>query len=217
MDITKVIIPAAGPGSSFLPYTKSVPKEMLPLLNKPAIHYCVEEGLQSDINNFFIVTNREKQAIANYFDVNNDLDEYLKEHNKQELLTALNRISRAAYFAYFRQSEPLGLGHAIWTARHAIGKEYFGIALPDDIIVGKTPALSQLIKIARQEKGSVIAVQELPTEYISSYGVVAVKKQITPNLFQVSHLVEKPDQKDAPSNLAVIGRYVLSYKLFSAL
>jgi UTP--glucose-1-phosphate uridylyltransferase len=132
-------------------------------------------------------------------------------------MAGTEKILRQASFTYVRQSEPLGLGHAIWMARHSIGKEYFSIFLPDDIIISKTPAIEQLIKIARQEKGSVIAVQEVPNECLSSYGIVAVKKQITPNLFQVSHLVEKPAQKDAPSNLAIIGRYVLSHKIFSSI
>jgi len=217
MDISKAIIPAAGLGTRFLPYTKAVPKEMLPIINKPAIEYIVQEGISSDIHNFCMVTGRSKQAIANYFDTAPELDYYLREAGKEKLISGLDRLIRQAQFTYVRQSEPLGLGHAIWLARHTIGKEYFGIFLPDDIIISKQPGLAQLIRIARQEKASVIAVQEVPQECVSSYGIVAVKKQITPNLFQVSQLVEKPDAKDAPSNLAVIGRYVLSHKIFQAL
>jgi UTP--glucose-1-phosphate uridylyltransferase len=217
MDITKAIIPAAGLGTRFLPFTKSVPKEMIPLLNKPAIQYIVEEGLLSEIKNFTIVTSKQKDSIANHFDSNIELETLLKERNLLDLLSSLERIIRNAAFSYIRQSEPRGLGHAIWTARHMIGKEYFGIFLPDDIVICKTPALAQLIKVARQEKASVIAIQEVPIEEVSSYGVIAIKKQITPNLFQVSHVIEKPEQKDAPSNLAIIGRYVLSHKIFSAL
>jgi len=217
MDIKKAIIPAAGLGTRFLPYTKSIPKEMLPLLNKPAIQYIIEEGLSSDISQFYMITSRDKQAIANHFDSSPDLEAMLKERNQDKLLSSVEKIIRAAHFTYIRQSEPLGLGHAVMMARHSIGKEYFGIFLPDDIITGPSPALSQLIKIARQEKASVIAVQEVPNECVSSYGIISVKKQITPNLFQVGHLVEKPQQKDAPSNLAVIGRYVLSHKIFAAL
>lgn len=217
MDITKAVIPAAGLGTRFLPYTKAVPKEMLPLLNKPALQYIIEEGISANIKNFMIITGRGKQAIQDYFDAAPELEALLREKNKESLLTEINKIMRAAHFTYIRQSEPLGLGHAIQMAQHTIGKEYFGVFLPDDIIAGKDPALAQLIRVARQEKGSVIAVQEVPNEYISSYGVIAVKKQITPNLFQVSHVVEKPQQKDAPSNLAVIGRYVLSHKIFQSL
>jgi UTP--glucose-1-phosphate uridylyltransferase len=218
MEITKAVIPAAGLGTRFLPFTKAVPKEMLPLLNKPAIQYIIEEGIDSDINNFIMVTSREKQAISNHFDHNVELELLLKERGKNASLSTLERIARDVTFSYVRQSEPRGLGHAVWIARHNIhDKEYFGICLPDDIIISKNPALGQLIKIARQEKASVIAIQEVPMDECNSYGIIGIKKQITPNLFQVSHLIEKPDQKDAPSNLAIVGRYVLSHKIFSAL
>jgi UTP--glucose-1-phosphate uridylyltransferase len=217
MNIIKAVIPAAGLGTRFLPFTKAVPKEMLPLLNKPAIQYIIEEGIASDIRNFVVITAREKQAIINHFDPSLELELLLKERGKGELLSSLESITRHAHFTYVRQAEPRGLGHAIWTARHTIGKEYFGVFLPDDIIIAKNPGLGQLIKIARQERASVLAVQEVPMECISSYGVIDIKKQITPSLFQVSRLVEKPEQKDAPSNLAIIGRYVLSHKIFAAL
>jgi UTP--glucose-1-phosphate uridylyltransferase len=146
-----------------------------------------------------------------------ELELQLKEADQMELLSSINHVIRSAHFSYVRQPEPLGLGHAIWTARHMIGKEYFSVFLPDDIVVSKSPALDQLIRVARQEKGSVIAIQEVPMECVSSYGIIEVKKQITPNLFQVGNLVEKPDRKDAPSNLAIIGRYVLSHKIFPSL
>jgi UTP--glucose-1-phosphate uridylyltransferase len=217
MDIIKAIIPAAGLGTRFLPVTKAVPKEMLPILNKPAIQYIVEEAIKSDINQFLIITDKHKQSIADYFDSAPELELLLKERGKENLLSDVQKIIRLSHFTYIRQPEPLGLGHAISMARHSIGKEYFGIFLPDDIIVGPDPALAQLIRIARQEKASVIAVQEVPNECVSSYGVINVKKQLTPNLFQVANLVEKPSVKDAPSNLAIIGRYVLSYKIFQAI
>jgi UTP--glucose-1-phosphate uridylyltransferase len=217
MDMIKAIIPAAGLGTRFLPFTKAVPKEMLPLLSKPAIQYVIEEALGSELSQFLIITSKDKTALANHFDSAAELKAVLKENDKESLLAGIEKIIRAAHFTYIRQPEPLGLGHAVWMARHSIGKEYFSVLLPDDIIVSPTPGMAQLIKIARQEKASIIAVQEVPEDCVSSYGVVAIKKQITPNLFQVSHLVEKPQQKDAPSNLAVIGRYVLSYKIFKAL
>ena len=218
MDITKVVIPAAGFATNFLPFSKAVPKEMLPLLNKPAIQYVVEEGLQAGIKNFFIVTNKEKQAISNHFDVYQALEEFLKETNKTELLSDLAKIRRNVNFAYVRQAEPLGLGHAISQARSLIhDKEYFGIALPDDIIQSKTPALEQLMRVAQQERASVVAVQEIPRELASQYGIVTIKKQITSSLFQLSQIVEKPSPKETPSDLAVVGRYVLSSKIFDAL
>lgn len=207
MDVTKVVVPAAGLGTRFLPYSATIPKEMLPLLNKPAIQFIVEEGLASAINNYIIITAQGKDQIIDYFDPSSHLSTVAEGLGRQELLADVKKIARSAHFSYIRQNEPLGLGHAIWMARHAIGKEYFGVSLPDDIIVSDgNPGLAQLIRVARQEKGSVIAVQEVPAECISSYGVIGVKKQITPNLFQVSHVVEKPEQKDAPSNLAIIGR-----------
>jgi len=217
MDVIKAIIPAAGLGTRFLPFTKSVPKEMIPLLNKPAIQYIVEEGLKSGIKNFMVITGKSKHAIADHFDLNPELELLLEERNKSALISGLQKVIRNSNFTYIRQSEPLGLGHAILMAKHSIGKEYFGVMLPDDIIASRQPGLDQLIKIARQEKATIIAVQEVPVNCVSSYGVIAIKKQITPKLFQVSHLVEKPQQKDAPSNLAIIGRYVLSNKLFDSL
>lgn len=174
--------------------------------------------MQSEINQFLLITSKDKEAIGNHFDANDKLEEILKERNQENLMSGLNKIMRTAHFTYIRQPEPLGLGHAVSMARYSINpKEYFGVMLPDDIIIGQQPGLAQLIRIARQEKASVIAVQEVPDDCISSYGVVAIKKQITPNLFHVGQLVEKPAKKDAPSNLAIIGRYVLSSKIFKAL
>ncbi|MBN1549784.1 UTP--glucose-1-phosphate uridylyltransferase [Candidatus Babeliales bacterium] len=217
MEITKAIIPAAGLGTRFLPYTKAIPKEMLPLLDRPALQWIVEEGVASDIKNFLIITSKGKESLADHFDGSHELELILKERGKESFLSSLSSINRNAQFSYIRQQDPLGLGHAVSLARHAIGKEYFGVFLPDDIIIGRQPGLAQLIRIARQEKGSVIAVQEVPADCVSSYGIVAVKKQITPHLYQASHLVEKPAKKDAPSNLAIIGRYVLSHKVFNSL
>lgn len=217
MEVTKAIIPAAGIGSRFLPFTKAVPKEMLPLLNKPAIQYVVEEAMHAGIEQFLVITNKHKHAIADHFDAAPEVDAYLKDMNPEELLSGLGKIMRNAHFSYIRQPEQEGLGHAVWMARHAVGKEYISVLLPDDIIMGKDPGLSQLMRIARQERASVIAVQEVPTNCLSSYGVISVKKQLTPSLFQVGHIVEKPNHIDAPSNLAVIGRYVLSHKIFDSI
>ncbi len=217
MEITKVVIPAAGLGTRFLPYTKTVPKEMLPILGKPAIHYSVEEAVNSGIEHVLFITNRSKALISNYFDSNTELDLFLQHKNKLADVKVINRLIKETHFSYIRQSEPLGLGHAILMAKPFIGKEYFGIALPDDIIINKRPALDQLIRIARQEKSTIIAVQEVPHDQVSNYGIIRVKKQITPNLFHVDSLVEKPSIKDAPSNLAIIGRYIVSHKIFASL
>lgn len=217
MEISKVVIPAAGLGSRFLPFSKAVPKEMLPLLNKPAIQYIAEEALQSELPNFICITAHGKTAIQDHFDLSETHQGLLKDRQNEILMSSIERVARLAHLTYVRQSEPLGLGHAIYQARHSINKEYFAIALPDDIIMSKQPALAQLIRVARQEKASVIAVQEVPTECISSYGVISIKKQITPNLFQLSNVVEKPQAKDAPSSYAIVGRYILSSKIFNSL
>lgn len=217
MKITKAIIPAAGLGTRFLPFTKSVPKEMLPLIDKPAIQYIIEEAMNSGINQFSIVTSSAKHALENHFDTNPGLETILREKNQYHLLASTDKIHQTAGFTYVRQPEPMGLGHAVWMARGTIGKEYFALMLPDEIFISKDPGLAQLMQIARQERASVVAVQEVPLECVSSYGVIGIKKQITPKLFQLASLVEKPNQKDAPSNLALTGRYILSHKIFNSL
>lgn len=218
MAICKTIIPAAGIGSRFLPYSKSVPKEMLPLLQKPAIHYIVEESMQAGIKNIVIISNKERHSMAHYFEPSPELALLLKETPRNTLLAELDKIIRTARFTYVNQPEPLGLGHAVLMASHLIDpKEYVAVMLPDDIIIHNQPAIDQLAKIASQEKATVIAVQEVPNECLSAYGVIAIKKQITPRLYQVSSLVEKPLSYDAPSNLAIIGRYILSAKIFPIL
>lgn len=217
MDIFKAVIPAAGLGTRFLPATKAIPKEMIPLLNKPAIQYIIEEGIESAVSDFIFVTRKGKESIMHHFEQDHELDFLLKDRGSIDSMTRMDRIARAAHFSYVMQQEPLGLGHAVWSARNLIGKEYFGVFLPDDIMISKPAAMGQLMKVARQEKVSVIAVQEVPMETISSYGVISVKKQFTTNLFQVGAVVEKPAQHEAPSNLAIVGRYVLSHKIFAAL
>jgi len=217
MDIVKAIIPAAGLGTRFLPFTKAMPKEMLPLGNKPALQWIVEEAMQSDINTIAFIVNKEKCVLSNHFEQYTGSTSNLS-HKELQTLVEIDRITRNTEFMYIRQPEPLGLGHAVWLARHIIGKEYFSIILPDDIIVNaQQSALNQLIRIARQERASVIAVQEVPLSCVSSYGIVDIRKQITPNLFQIGGIVEKPTQKDTPSQYAVIGRYVLSHKIFASL
>lgn len=216
MEINKVIIPAAGLGTRFFPYCKAVPKELLPIINKPALQIIMEEALMSSLNNFLIITRHDKN-ISNLFDPAPGLQALLRERHQEELTSGIQRIIRTSNISYINQAEPLGLGHALWLARHLMGKEYCAIMLPDDLITSDQPAIGQLMRIARQEKASVIAVQEVPDEELSNYGVITIKKQITPNLYQVANIVEKPQPHEASSNLAVVGRYVLSYKLFAAL
>ncbi len=217
MKVTKAIIPAAGLGTRFLPATKITPKELLPIFDKPAIQYVVEEGVKSGIDNFVIVSSRNKQTIENHFDIFPELEEKLKSQGKDKLLSAISKIIKSSSFTYVRQNEPLGLGHAIWTARHTVGKEHVAIFLPDDIIDNPVPGMAQLIKVATQEKCNVIAVQEVPKDQVSRYGVIDIRKQFSPNLFQVKELVEKPAVNKAPSNLAIVGRYILSSNIFEAL
>ena len=217
MNGIKAIIPAAGFGTRFLPATKAVPKEMLPILNKPAIQYIIEEGINSGIKDFVLVTSRNKKALEDYFDLYPELEKLLQTKKKEDLLKSISSIIETANFLYIKQMEQLGLGHAIWAARKAFGNERAAIFLPDDIIMGTTPGMAQLIKVANQEKCNVIAVQEVPREEASRYGVISIRRQFSPNLFQIKELVEKPQPGKAPSNLAIIGRYVLSSKIFEAL
>lgn len=217
MSIRKVVIPAAGLGTRFLPFTKAVPKEMLPLINKPAIQHIIEEGLASGIQHFLIITAQGKEAIAHYFNSAHPVTQFLKERNKSSLLETVEAIIQKAQFTYITQKKPRGLGDAVQKARQAIHNEYFGVMLPDDIIMSQEPSLKQLSAIAERENASVIAVQEVSQSAVSSYGIIAIKKQITDQLFVVKDLVEKPREIDAPSNLAIIGRYILSHKIFASL
>jgi len=216
MDVVKAIIPAAGLGTRFLPATKITPKELIPVFDKPAIQYVVEEGAKSGIKNFIIVTSRNKKTIEDHFDFFPEL-ELMFQNKKEPSLENISKIIKSTSFTYVRQTEPLGLGHAIWTARHTIGKEHVAIFLPDDIIDSPIPGMAQLIKIATQEKCNVIAVQEVPKDQVSRYGIIDIRKQFSPNLFQIKELVEKPSVNKAPSNLAIVGRYVLSSNIFESL
>ncbi len=220
MDIIKTIIPAAGLGTRFLPYSALVPQELLPILNKPALQYVVEESIQSGTPHIILITTKGKEKCAELFSPSAELQMLLEERGKQCMLADLQKIARSAQVTYLNQPEPLGLGHAIYMARHIIHKEYFAVALPDDLIIphrGEMPALAQMIRIARQENASVVAVQEVPESEISNYGCVGIKKTLANGLVHISNLVEKPDAKSAPSNLAIVGRYVLAPKIFKSL
>lgn len=213
--INKIIIPAAGIGSRFLPFTKSIPKEMLPLSNKPAIQYIVQEALDAQISNMLIVLSPDKTMILNYFSCNHHLDKHLEKQGKIHYMESLHKILNQAQFQYFIQNQPKGLANALLHARAAIDEdEFFAVSLPDDIIFGIPPEIQNLKKLAEQEQATVIAVQEVPKDQISSYGVVEIKKQISDNAYQISSLVEKPPAEKAPSNLAIVGRYIFPQKLF---
>lgn len=215
MNIKKVVIPAAGFGTRFLPITKSIPKEMLPILNKPAIEYIVQEAMLSGINDFYIVISKGKEAIADYFKHSTKLDGIA--HKNKLSLSDLESIINFANFSYVHQEKQLGLGHAILMAKNHIKDDFFAVMLPDDLIVSNRPSIKQLLDLAQVENASVIAVQEVPNEFVSSYGVISIKNKLSNNMFELDGLVEKPAAKLAPSNLAIIGRYVLSSNIFSSL
>lgn len=219
MNISKIIIPAAGIGSRFLPITKSVPKEMLPLSNKPAIEYIVQEGVDAHLRDVMIILSPNKTVIIDYFSHNHNLEKILEEQDKSYYLTNLNKLIDSVSFQYFIQNKPLGLAHALLHAQAAIDdNEFFAVALPDDIILpideNNTPEIAYLIDMARETGGMIIGVQEVPQHLVSSYGIVACKKQVSENCFEIASLIEKPSLESAPSNLAIVGRYVFHQKLF---
>jgi len=217
MNVRKAVFPAAGLGTRFLPATKAQPKEMLPLVDKPAIQYVVEESVASGLDQIIIVTGRSKRSVEDHFDTAFELEHYLKERGKSEDLAQIQAISKLAEFSYVRQQEPLGLGHAILVARALVGDEPFGVFLGDDIIGGTTvPCMRQLLDVFEKYNGPVIAVEKVPRERIHQYGVIA-GRHIAGNVWEISDLVEKPKAEDAPSDLAIIGRYVLTPDLFPIL
>jgi len=219
--VRKAVFPAAGLGTRFLPATKAQPKEMLPLVDKPIIQYVVEEALRSGIENIIFVTGRGKTAIEDHFDVSYELEKILESRGKQDLLAIVRGISDMIKVSYVRQKEALGLGHAILMARELVGEEPFAVLLGDDIIDAPTPCLRQMLDVNEAHPGSIIAIQEVPREAISNYGIisgtpVAFNGQ-QDRLYRITDLVEKPSVDQAPSNLAVIGRYILEPEIFDAL
>src|SRR5689334_908049 len=219
--VRKAVFPAAGMGTRFLPATKSQPKEMLPLVDKPIIQYAVEEAIQAGIEDIIIITGRGKNAIEDHFDVSFELEKRLESSDKPELLAQVKAISAMASIAYVRQKEALGLGHAILMARDLIGDEPFAVLLADDVIEAPKPCIRQLMDVHSEMGSSVIAIQQVEREAISSYGVIAGDPiphgGVNDQLFLVKSLVEKPPADQAPSNLAIIGRYVLEPEIFESL
>ncbi len=216
MKVRKGVFPAAGLGTRFLPATKAQPKEMLPLVDKPMIQYVVEEAVASGLSEIIIVTGRGKRAIEDHFDASFELEYYLSDRGKTEELAQIKTISELASVSYVRQKEPLGLGHAILCARSLVGDEPFGVFLGDDIIAAPSPCMRQLLDVAERYEGPVLAVQRVPRDRISQYGVVAAKP-VGDRVYEILDLVEKPRPQDAPSDLAIIGRYVLPSEVFEIL
>jgi UTP--glucose-1-phosphate uridylyltransferase len=218
--VHKAVFPAAGLGTRFLPATKAQPKEMLPLVDKPIIQYGVEEALQAGCNQIIIITGRGKQAIEDHFDVSYELEKMLEERGKTDLLRIVRGISDMIHVSYVRQKEALGLGHAVLMARELVGEQPFAVLLADDVIDADPPCLKQMIDVFDQTQCSVLATQMVEGEAISAYGVLKVKPadgRFGGRLFEIEDMVEKPKLKDAPSNLAVIGRYVLTPAIFDLL
>ncbi|MBV9572755.1 MAG: UTP--glucose-1-phosphate uridylyltransferase GalU [Acidobacteriales bacterium] len=220
MRVRKAVFPAAGLGTRFLPATKAQPKEMLPLVDKPIIQYGVEEALAAGCDQIIIVTGRGKQAIEDHFDVSYELERMLEERGKTDLLQIVRQISDMIHVAYVRQKEALGLGHAVLTARELIGNEPFAVLLADDVIDAEPSCLKQMIDAFETVQCSMVATQIVEGQAISAYGVLKVKAadgRFGGKLFEITDLVEKPKMKDAPSNLAVIGRYILTPGVFDVL
>lgn len=214
--VRKAIIPAAGLGTRFLPATKAMPKEMLPILTKPTIQYIVEEAVASGIEQIIIVSGRSKRAIEDHFDHAPELENILRQKGKLDLLKEVDASTTMAEIHYIRQKEPKGLGHAIWSARHFIGDEPFAVLLGDDIIVSEEPGLKQLMDQYEELDASVVGVRQVPTEDTHRYGIIDPLNQ-TGRRYQVRQFVEKPVQGTAPSNMAIIGRYILTPAIFEYL
>ncbi len=220
MKVRKAVFPAAGLGTRFLPATKAQPKEMLPLIDKPIIQYGVEEAMASGCDQIIMVTGRGKTSIEDHFDTSYELEKMLDERGKGDLLQIVRQISDMIHIAYVRQKEALGLGHAVLTAKELVGSEPFAVVLPDDVIDAPTPCLKQMIDIYNETGCSVLATQEVEGPAISAYGVLDAKPvpgRHNGRLFEVHHLVEKPKFDEAPSNLAIIGRYILTPTIFEML
>jgi UTP--glucose-1-phosphate uridylyltransferase len=217
--VRKAVFPAAGLGTRFLPATKAQPKEMLPLVDKPIIQYGVEEAVAAGCDQIIIITGRGKQAIEDHFDVSYELEKMLEERGKTDLLKIVRQISDLIHIAYVRQKEALGLGHAVLTARELVGDEPFAVLLADDVIDSEVPCLKQMMNVFDKMQCSVLATQVVEGPGISAYGVLAGTPVPGSNgkLYEVTNLVEKPRHEDAPSNLAVIGRYILTPTVFETL
>lgn len=216
LKVRKAIIPAAGLGTRFLPATKAQPKEMLPIVDKPTIQYIVEEAVKSGIEDIIIISGRNKRAIEDHFDKSYELEHELKNKGKRELLSLVQDISNLVDIHYIRQKEAKGLGHAIYCAKSFIGNEPFAVLLGDDIVDSEVPCLKQMIDIYNEYKTTVLGVQTVPDEDVSKYGIVACRP-VDDRVYKVKDLVEKPEKSEAPSNVAILGRYIITPQIFKHL
>jgi UTP--glucose-1-phosphate uridylyltransferase len=216
MQVRKAIIPAAGLGTRFLPATKAQPKEMLPIVDKPTLQYIIEEAVDSGIEEILIITGRNKKSIEDHFDKSIELELELEKKGKDDLLEEVRKISDMVNIHYIRQKEPKGLGHAIYCAKSFIGNEPFAVLLGDDIVYSEKPCLKQMIEAYEEYKTTILGVQEVSKEDVNKYGIVD-GKHIEDRVYKVKDLVEKPDLEDAPSNIAILGRYIINPAIFQIL
>ncbi len=216
MKVKKAIIPAAGLGTRFLPATKAQPKEMLPIVDKPTIQYIIEEAVASGIEEILIITGRNKRAIEDHFDKSVELENELESHHKEDLLKLVKDISNMANIYYIRQKEPKGLGHAIYCAKTFVGNEPFAVMLGDDIVDSKVPCLKQLMDCYEEYKTSILGVQNVPHEDVNKYGIVK-GMHIENRVYKVKDLIEKPSIDEAPSDIAILGRYIITPQIFNIL
>ena len=214
--IRKAVFPAAGLGTRFLPATKASPKEMLPLVDKPLIQYSVEEAVAAGVESLLIITGRDKTAIENHFDISFELEELLKDKNKDDLFDQVRAISDIARISYTRQKQALGLGHAIYQAKDFVGDEPFAALLADDVIDAERPALAQMIDVYEKFNAPVRATMQVEGEAISRFGVIDAD-EVEPGVFRIKGMVEKPAYEDAPSDLAIVGRYIFTPDIFEAI
>ncbi len=216
VTVKKVVIPAAGMGTRFLPATKAIPKEMLPLVDKPVIQEVVEEAVRSGISEIVLVTGMGKGAIEDHFDISTDLEGFLASKGQEELLKMVREVSRMVDIISVRQKEPRGLGHAVHCAKAAVGDEPFAVMLGDDVVDSQVPCLAQLLKVFAKYKSTVVALELVSDSDVDKYGIVE-GEEVEPGIVKIKNLIEKPPIEEAPSNMAVIGRYILTPRIFSAI
>lgn len=216
MKVRKAVIPAAGLGTRFLPATKAIPKEMLPIVDKPTIQYIVEEVIASGIEDVLIITGRNKGSIEEHFDRAIELEDNLEKNNKEEFLEEIRKISKMINIHTVRQKDPLGLGHAIYCAKSFVGNEPFAVLLGDDIVDSSKPCLKQMLEIYDEYQSTILGVQTVGWENVNKYGIVSGSK-INERMYTVNDLVEKPHKDNAPSNIAILGRYIITPKIFEIL
>ncbi len=216
VTVKKAVIPAAGMGTRFLPATKAVPKEMLPLVDKPIIQEVVEEAVRSGISEIVLITGMGKGAIEDHFDISTDLEGFLASKGQEELLKMVRKVSRMVDIISVRQKEPRGLGHAVHCAKAAVGDEPFAVMLGDDVVDSQVPCLAQLLKVFTKYKSTVVALELVSDSDVDKYGIVE-GKEVEPGVIKIKNLIEKPPLAEAPSNMAVIGRYILTPEIFSAI